>query len=846
MNSNTLDNSALNDKIVEFFTNYNNHSNKISLGKNRSISGKIQYICDTENYCLITEVIEDKGVKYTEKIYLPIQFDLKNGCKIVEDKIQHIKTNIVNFLYDGSREISLSSIEQLKKLLIIYSVMIELKNIKTLSMFEGKNTLLEQEASIKRQMRDLYSQINTKDSDDLTQFISLQEQLFTTNSDIETVGVLIRNQGIPKTIKYEIPVTELFERLDDDTREYLIKQQIVPFEYDDIINRPRLTTENNSLEKLEKKVGIDVIDNKLNLYTNINYVMDSVVVGKGKINSQLNKIKIPNIDKLTIRNRDYTFTIDDFTFNSVYSYHLASRYYNRMDLDPMTRSYYNDVFIRFTKEYTGLNSLYSKSFDDIEEYLRRSDFKTSSEWLIGTFPPSSIFLRKAIYQRIISNPELKEILLSTDNTMIFEKINRNTYRYFYELMEVREFIKQGIEPPYSNYNYNNSIYTKFIEHKHNKLEDKEILVINVLSNMEAFKNRNSPTIMDEIIENINVKLDGMAFDTSIIERLLFKYQGNIYYNIIYKEYQLTDEELFRKFPQFERFKHFVLFVKKLAMMDKKRELEEKQAEMAQKLKEIEIQKVPKDYDLSYFKQNMFIPKRNTSDKGDMLYNSIIIDLIRQEKYPFNFNIKRDTRTKFPSKFIDLDGKIEYKQAIMKLRGVISNLAEANNIDNYQEIGNYKNPFTETDFELLCRFLNMDIYLYDAVEKEVKNYKYSDIRVKYPQPIQGMIDKIYPTGIIRLGITESVIYVLEPNLNERDRVDEYLYENTTSVMLKANDDESQSYIGKWNLIDRNIDYIDMTDEDREKLQGEIEMEILRFYWIGDMCFYKNTEIWTNFD
>jgi hypothetical protein len=65
----------------------------------------------------------------------------------------------------------------------------------------------------------------------------------------------------------------------------------------------------------------------------------------------------------------------------------------------------------------------------------------------------SLYTRKAYYHKIIGNPNLKSLLLSTNN----ERFLSNGSSFANELMEVRYYIKHGIEPPYKNFNIDSTI-----------------------------------------------------------------------------------------------------------------------------------------------------------------------------------------------------------------------------------------------------------------------------------------------------------------------------------------------------------------------------------------------------
>jgi hypothetical protein len=169
-------------------------------------------------------------------------------------------------------------------------------------------------------------------------------------------------------------------------------------------------------------------------------------------------------DRLSISNSIEPFKVHHFTFSSIAHYTLACKFYNRRDLNHILYNDYNNTFKRFTREYSqqygGVGSFYNLPIHIINAELRSMPYVAHStqNWFIDSNvsnTPSlvSLYTRKAYYHKIINNSNLKSLLLSTNN----EKLISHDSSFANELMEVRYFIKHGIEPPYKDFNIDSHI-----------------------------------------------------------------------------------------------------------------------------------------------------------------------------------------------------------------------------------------------------------------------------------------------------------------------------------------------------------------------------------------------------
>ena len=618
MSITSLDTEQLSRKIYDYFNKYNNtitekfkkdqktlkslvetkktrkkmseSRTNIVTGDNKKLSGTIEFKLDNENKALTFFITSGKTI-YREDLYLPIYISLQQTINKINNKLQSINNEIMDYLEYGDVQTSGISIKNYKLLKRLIEIIQTVKSEHLKHILVEKNNLFQLENKLLKQDKELYNKAITLSPDLLNEYFLNHFQLEQPNKNtdqpilvgtkvylkgdtvvIENIDTLKKKyklrdgrvvsfgdvKAIPairnliynlKTEEDMISVSTLIDSIRGEDELLHLFLDIVNINYKNIeINRPYTIWSYISKEEKEtifhqtdKRVILDdtnfvpVISREL-LYSE----NTPILIGTSKHY----KYEFKNIGDdcryaLSLKNTDFPTIIDDFTFLSPLHYHKASQFYNRQDLIGPLRAEYNDFYLHFTKEYDGQDTIYNMPLDEINDLTRMTSYRKYYLWdkRDKTRPSiSSLYLRKALYHFISKNPFLRDCLLSTENCILYEKVKKYTFRVYYELMEVRYFIMTDQIPYYADYNYDIKVRL-FFDTKHSlKINISNKNLMEAIIETDAYNQRYNylklTNPIEPILDAYKLKDPSGLPDTDFIYDVLFSYKGDYYYNLV--------------------------------------------------------------------------------------------------------------------------------------------------------------------------------------------------------------------------------------------------------------------------------------------------------------------------
>ena len=936
-----IDYQQLNKKIFDYFNKYNNtltdtynkqkktlkslveqpskkvktkKTDKITIitGDSKKITGIVEFHINNNSKALTLFVTSGKQV-YREDLYLPIYISLNVTIDKINDKIQTINNDILEYLEYGDSSQSKISIQQYKLYKQLLEIVEKIKTNHLQDILIKKSTLFQSENNLLKQQKELYKQ-------DITQNMPILATYFLNYFKLEQPLLNTANPILEGTKVYYGDEIVQIEKINNSNRQYRLvdgrminfaeinaipavrnliynyKEETDTISIDNIINAINANTELLELFLQTININIDTIqqqrpyilwqyistveketifkhNKKIILLDDLNFVpaissdllyseQKPILIGTSKFfDFEYKDIGDKCRHNLSLKNIDYSFKVDDFTFSSPLHYHKAAQYYNRHDLIEPLRAEYNDFFIHFTQEYDGLDSLFNIPIKDLNNLSNITSLKKYYLWdkpiEKGKSSISSLYFRKGLYHYIFQNQELIQCLLSTENCVLYEKVKKNTYRVNYELMEVRYFIQTGQVPFYANYNYDNKLKDFYNTKLQITIDATNKNLMEVIIETDAYNQRSLLIDTSNPIEPILIAFSGKdptrMPDIEMIYNTLFSYRGDYYYHLVISNKGQSFEKLLLTNPELKDNIQLVSFIYVLANyleamneenMKKQMFQNEQQIKKLQ-LQLLENQKREIDQFRLLAKSQKYIPDIIVFGLKNSLYQSIAKNVIRQNKYPMNFNNMLDSRSKLSSETEILTFESQKIAVYSQLEEqLLTNLVELYRVNHQDEqemdIRNLIQSNDQLQLELLSRYLSANITIISNRGTQVVNY--DDMIRKYTTIISGAIDYAEPNINIVLGKLihdEDIFYVdLIPDFSQKDAIIDYLYDAKSNVILKEMDDETQEYIGIWDPIDIKIKYnLPLPEMDME----ELDMEVLRFILLGTKLYYGQTEI-----
>jgi len=883
-------------------------------GDNKKLSGSIEFKIDNTSKTISFFIKSGKTI-YKEDLFLPIYISLNNTIKNINLKIESINNDILEYLEYGDMDTSKINIQSFKlyKLLLEKIEMIKSEHLK--DIFIQKNKLMKSENTLLKQNKELYKNISSSNTDILDQYFLNYFRLEQPNMNISTP--ILKGSNV-----YYNDENVKIQHIDNASKMYILEDGR-SVRFNDIKTIPSIRNIIYNFKLEEDSVSMDKIVNSLNtndellqllleiLNMNIDdiktkrpYIFWSYISKDEKESFFKENKKIVLLDDLTfspvissdllysdkspiligtsknypfeyknigdrcryllsLKNIDYSVKIDDFTFLSPLHYVKASQYYNRQDLIESLRAEYNDFYLHFTKEYIGLDSLYNISIQDLNTLSEITTLRKYYLWdkpiQKGKFSLYSLYFRKALYHFIKQNKDLEDCLLLTEDCILYEKIKKYTFRVYYELMEIRYFIKTNQVPFYANYNYDNKLRSLFDVKQKIKIDSSNKTLIEVIIETDCYNERYNNLQLSNPIEPILLaysrKDNVRPPNNEIIFDILYSYQSDYYYHLVVSNKGISFEKLLLSNPECKENIELLSFIYILAnyLEEQNEENTKKQIlENEERIKKLQSllfqnQKLEIDKFRLISKSHKFISDNIVFGLKNSLYQAIAKNVIRQNKYPLNNSNILDTRSKLSNvtEWITIDNiKISiYAELEHQLCRELAELYSVNNSDMTEvthSIINLTNTDYQLQLELFSRFLGANITVIS--NNNIQIIDYIDMRSKYPQITSSCIDYIEANISIVIGKLvndDNIFYVdLLPDFSQKDAIIDYLYDTTSNMILKELDDNSQEYIGIWDPIELKIKYNEPIPQITEET---VDMEVLRFILIGSRLYFGQTEI-----
>jgi len=467
--------------------------------KNKTLTGAIDFFEDNKDKTLSFQLITDHLV-YTEKIFLPVSISLHDAQKKIQNEIEIMNNEIMEFLeYGETNHIDMMYLKHLKTLL---KIIVQIKNEHVKGLLLEKNRLFQEEMTLLKSDKELLAALkqHPREQEYKNRYFANhfrldhtvkpgQKQLIVAGSSVvledgteqEVLNVMagsdeikLKNGSIISIDKVQ-PIPGIRLKI----RKLKVDEDLVSIE-----TIRNALADNPDLSRIFFKV-MDMAESNGELRPFLSYSLEPAVSQQGvKKMRQQTFIEKPFIEmiplqydtenKIVLGSKSETtellfsnledILIDDFTFRSITHYHTAAQFYNRTDMDENLRYQYNHTFIRFSREYIGSDSLYDLPIFQLADLSFYTPFKKSHLWdtnLEGVPSPSSLFLRKAIFAKTQQSSDYKRCLLETGNAGLYEKKSKSTYQLVPELMEIRQFITDVAEPPYMSFHYDPELKSEF-------------------------------------------------------------------------------------------------------------------------------------------------------------------------------------------------------------------------------------------------------------------------------------------------------------------------------------------------------------------------------------------------
>ena len=632
----------------------------------------------------------------------------------------------------------------------------------------------------------------------------------------------------------------------------------------EIMNRPRLEIYSNIGTNLPKKISI--IDKINTFYTDIELSeifnkTDNIIIGKN-MNDKPNNMNITLVNwrqLLSMDDMTIPFIIDDFEFNSITHYLLASRFYNREDLSTTLKIEYDNFFIKFTNNFKGLASLSKIHTQLLNINIDNSVFKKSSSWSMNNLQGDSLeslYLKKAYYNKFNKNKELREALVNTYPKIIYETVGKNKLLINYELMLVRYYLYNNITPFFDKFNYNPSIYKRFASELPETTIYEYKLLLQVFLKYNAYDIREELFVNSDILHTEYNRLDisGKTNRKTLnkyFQELLFSYNSVFIYEFIHtyitndtithksvdmclKKYDLQHDESKWIFNFYYEYITSTLIIKEQIINEDlllNNELEQKYRALQTTLKAHNyiIAECAFRGDESFLDSIIEYLNRNKFEPFDVSYNS----------YPYSES-SNYTNTLFNKKEFPI-----HAQANDHLYMLMTELFNLNNSDPVKS-------FDDTDyserFEIISRLLGLDILIIS--ENANQEIKMEDTLDKYKNMLTGKIqtyDKArgrLVLGCIMDSNGSGYFFSTKPYFaSEKREIITYLIANNNYVIEEEfleNGEVIHKIVGKWDPIRLVLDITDKNPGD--SLNGDIEIEDFLLYKLDDQTYYKDRELY----
>jgi hypothetical protein len=848
-------------------------------------NGIIKFYNNAKEFSLEFTFIEIKRSgqpeKYSQKLFLPITYSIEQILDIVRNDIFKYETKIVktielNDMSDISNDII--RIDNLKE------IQFKLEKLKDKLFAENlliHSRLLEEENTELKQQRGIYSSLDKSNMrTGALQYLShRKEKVMPIQKSIYDLKKKHKNI-------YNVELSQVLENI--DSKDLLLELLNIDLQLDDIINRPRVYKGEPVMYNIKTKYT------DKNKNENLFKIGETLTIGvpNGKPGSHKNDestnfsnyvITTPSWRKLlSVTDKSIPVKIDDFTFKSILHYHIASQFYNRIDLNDTFREKYNKFFLTFTDEYEGDDKLYSASIQDILEIIKREKYKQYYLWnsksdnycnrdgtLCQGRSISQNFRIKAYLNKFTQNSELKQLLLSTNQSKLIEKKHKNEYEVNYELMDVRSIIENDNVDEFIAFNYDPKV--KELLQKRNKDENHDFL--NNLAQINLFEIANTKEEpLEYAISELLIIMPTIDIPkvTKTLKDVFFSYIGNHIYQLCVENDITYTSEFIKKFPHLSNNVYIIDFI--TGYLKELNDLSLPKVTLAN-ISQISNEEAPLevlDKELENIKKKFKTYKRRIIEvHNSSLINSIIDQMIRQKKYPFNFINQDDTRDKYPSDYVVINGKKNFKNAYKLIRNNISRIIEINSKNIYpksqetieaylqnttgklfhQIVGDISNEYTdkywEDDLELLClsRLFGIDITI--NFDKKILFNDTLSIFTNLPDDIMNYSHNV---GHVVIGNSEGKFYSTQLNITQLIRDNQFLIDKQSGTIIHEEMDGTFEYFGILNMNDLTInitaEMIDLsgqTDSDEE-----IELGILELYRIDNdgnrpTLYYGETEL-----
>jgi len=778
-----------NSEFVNEIVNYYKKQSQSNLDKKKPKKGNQLFMVHKDKNALDYSLVDEKkNETISTLIYLPYTYNIVELVNNLKTEYRLQNTNLIESLEACSVKMSIEDLETVKNLKFIIDKLNGIFMKKILHSQNIKNKLIEKEAILMKKDRELFSRLDMENIESMEDYIFHKQSISNSidkigntivkpgmlgifdNKQIEILEISEGNYKIKKddgstqiVSRGQIKIIEgirnqiknlkilsnyvsldiIMNSLEDNllAKELLLQKLNIQLDDNDILKRPRKEVIKIS-KVLEKPLAKIIFDDKY-FYTTIDknllYNPDNVI----EISSILSKSDC--INKLATNDKSYLFKVDDFTFNSVQIYHKACQFYNRQDLLYDIRMEYNDFFIKFTKEYLGVDSMYDLNISEINEILMYNTYEKPFDWsrnYVDRASLSSIYLRKAIYNKIIQNESLKTCLINTNDAMLLEKVSKGSFRVMNELMEVRYFLQNGIVPNYIDFNYDPKILMNF-NSRYKQLDEIDYkTLLNVLIDLNSYSkktaNIDKPNPFIEIELLYKEKEPIRPFNLEMVRTLLYSYQGQYIYEVFKMNSDSSFERICNLNPEFTENLELVSFIYMFVRLEDK--LIDRIEENDKKLRRNQQIAEKEKYDISNRKikeqlevrvrlmkylSNIWLDGRN-----DSLYISIANNLASQNKYPCNFQNTIDVRSKFSNNLTKLNNKLVHLDASKELLNEVVNLYKLWKPDDdikANEIMDRVNVDIHLELSLLSRYLGANISIIE-IEK-VTEIQYLDVREK---------------------------------------------------------------------------------------------------------------------
>ena len=887
-------------------------------GKEHTLNGLIEFFQDNDQKSLGFLLTTDKRI-YKEEIFLPISISLHQTINTIKNQIENINKDILDYLEYGDTESTSIDIDSFRKLKHLLEFIIHIKKEHLKAIVLEKNHLLQLENELVKKDKELLKRtITTMETDedfsstaneyfvnhfeldqpniDENQPILVGTTIIINSSDghestgiVETINKAEKEYSLTdgRTIKFNkastkpgvryllhelkqeedmIPIDPIMAQLTNTLSElipiFLNITNILPQNI--VISRPYLSysylekgqppsTKPSKLQFVDDKQFIGIVDV---LYNTQNIIL----IGT----SNLNRIEFQNIGdcrkKLSPKHLE-PFIVDGFTFLSPLHYQTAAQFYNRLDLDDSLRVQYNHFFLQFTQEYLGPDKLYDIPINQLTDLSLYTSFRKYHLWdkNIDKKPSiSSLYLRKALYQKIIQNEELKQCLLLTNDCILYKKIKKNMFTTFDDLMEIRQFIQNEQVPDYAFFNYDPNIKLAF----EYKIEVKKGVsnkhLMEVMIRMNAYEERTNLLNLEDPVRPIQEAFissyPSETPDVAAIQNVLFSYKGDYYFNLVEQNRGISLERLLKTNPELNddiQLFSFIYVLSNYSHSVNDEKLLQTSVQQETTLKELESSLKQKEKEkIEAFKLRIHSAKYNHDDitlgLENSLYQAVIKNMISQEKYPFNFTNPDNRRPLFwgskEFKLINGINTLLYNVDQTELANALSILLQENrpsDVDNIQTIQNETNTNYRLQMELLSSYLGADITVIGGQQK--MEIKYQNTTRLFPNLTEDMVDFEKMRAHIVIGklegFGEPLFINLTPDFSQRDNCFEYLLDAENNIFRELEDETP--YIGVWDPKELTIDYEHPMPEINE--DEELEFKIMRFCEIDGRLYYKSAQI-----